>query len=232
MSVKTFFFIFLFSGIPLWSMAQTSKFSIALQTTTVETPPPLFGFANYGRNVGIGGTRLQQDYSLELLGRLFWKDNIAFRLRTGITNYNLNMRFESGNFFNQNQLTGQLEKYAVGIETSHFFGKNLVFRFGNDFQIGFFKDMIDLVETPTSKTQTNFATNTVLSLNPFFGGDWVIGRGLALGAEFRMPFERVRYREKGTVVPTQGTSFEVDRESTAYVGFGTPVSSIQLSYRF
>ena len=110
MSVKIFFFIFLFSGISLLSIAQSSKFSIALQTTTVETPPPLFDFANYGRDVGVGGTRLQQDYSLELLGRLFWKDNIAFRLRTGITNYNLNMRFESGNFFNQTLLTGQLEK--------------------------------------------------------------------------------------------------------------------------
>jgi hypothetical protein len=232
MSNKIGFFLFLLSGIQLFGQAQTTPFSIALQTTTIETPPPLFNFTNYGRNVGIGGSRLQEDYSLELIGRLFWKDHIAFRLRTGITSYNLDTRFDNPNFFNHVKLTGKLEKYAAGMETNHFFGKNLVFRFGGDFQMGFFKDMIDLVENNSSRTQTNFATNSVFGLNPFFGGDWVIGRGFALGAEFRMPFEWARFREKGSTLSNQGSSFEFDRESTGFIGFGAPVSSIQLSYRF
>lgn len=235
MSIKTFLTFFLISSMPIWVAAQNSKFAIALQTTTIEPPPPLSEFADFGRNRNELGTRFHKDLSLEVIVRLYLKEGIALRLRTGVTEYDFEQRETSPNFFNHIQLTARLEKYAIGMETNHFFGKSLAFRLGGDFQWGLFKDMEALRESNNSKTQTTLITNHVLSFNPFFGGDWLLGRGFALGAEFRMPFERVRYQNKGTVLfNNNGNSgtVEFDQDGISYVGFGTPISSIQLSYRF
>jgi hypothetical protein len=235
MSIKTFFTLFLISSMPILMSAQNSKFAIALQTTTIETPPLFGDFQAYGRNDNDFGTRFHQDFSLEIIGRLYLKEHIALRLRTGVTKYDLDQRLESQGFFNHVKLTGKLEKYAIGMETNHFFGKSLALRFGGDLQWGLFKNMINLNERTDAMFQLAFATNHVLSLNPFLGGDWLMGRGWALGAEFRMPFERVRYQEKGTSIFRNNNGSgesEFDRASIGYVGFGTPVSSIQLIYRF
>jgi hypothetical protein len=236
-SIKIFLTLFLIQSTTLLTFAQTSKFAIALQTTTIEAPPPLLNFANYGSDGNNFGTRFHKDFSLELLGKFYVKEHIALRLRIGATKYDFEQQIEGQSFFSHIKLTGKLEKYAIGMETSHFFGKKLVFRFGSDIQFGFFKDMEDIREDNNTASHVTFATNNILSLNSFFGGDWLIWGGLALGAEFRMPFERVRYREKGTTVFTNNSGggsgrFEFDQEALGYVGFGTPVSSIQLSYRF
>ncbi len=235
MPIKFFLMLFLISSLPILTFGQNSKFAITLQTTTIETPPPLLNFADYEQNRNNFGTRFHQDLSLEIIGRVHLKERITLRLRTGVTKYDLTQREESTDFFNHVKLTGKLEKYAIGIETNHVFGKSLAFRLGGDLQLGLFKNMTILSERTDGMFQAIFATNNVLSLNPFLGGDWLIGRGWSLGAEFRMPFERVRYREKGSTIfnNTGGNGrFEFDQESIGYVGFGTPVSSIQLSYRF
>jgi hypothetical protein len=239
MSIKTFLTFFLISSTSILTVAQNSKFAIALQTTTIEMPPPLLNFATYERNNSDFGSRFHKDFSLEIIGRLYLKEHIALRLRTGATRYDFEQQEKNDNFSSRVKLTGKLEKYAIGMETNHFFGKKLAFRFGGDVQLGLFKDMKairdDNNNNNNSSRHTTFATNNVLSLNPFFGGDWFIWQGLALSAEFRMPFERVRYQEKGTTVFSSNSGsgqFEFDQESIGYVGFGKPVSSIQLSYRF
>jgi hypothetical protein len=234
MSIKTFLTFLLISTMPILMHAQKSKFAIAIQTTTIETPPPLLGFAAYGDKSNNFGTQFRKDFSLEVIGKVYLKEHIALRLRTGVTKYDLDHRENDPDFFNHLKLTGKLEKYAVGIETNHFLGKRLAFRFGGDLQLGLFKDMINLNENNNSAFQSTFATNSVLSLNPFWGGDWLLGHGWALSAEFRMPFERIRYRERGTTIFISGGGgrFDFDQESVSYVGFGVPVSSIQLSYRF
>ncbi|MEY4937044.1 MAG: hypothetical protein RIS64_3403 [Bacteroidota bacterium] len=235
MLIKTFLTLSLILAMPIWIFAQTSKFTIAFQTTTIETPPPLADFEVYGRNRNISGTQFHKDFSLEIIARVYLKEHIALRLRTGVTKYDFDQQDDAQGFFRHINLTGKLEKYALGIETTHLFGKSLAFRFGGDLQLGLFKEMIDLNENTNGMSQITFETNNILSLNPFLGGDWLIGRGFALGAEFRMPFERVRYRSKGTTVFNNNNnsgSFDFDQESIGFVGFGTPVSSIQLSYRF
>lgn len=235
MPIKTFLTLFFISNLSLWVTAQKSRFTIALQTTTVETPPPFAGFSNFGSNGNDFSTRFHKDFSLEIIGRLHLKEHIALRLRVGVTKYDFDERFTSQSFFDNSKLTGNFEKYAIGMETNHFFGKSLAFRFGGDLQLGFFKNMTDKSESNNSTSQGTWVTNNVLSLNPFLGGDWILGRGFALGAEFRMPFERVRYLNKGTFsfnANNTTITSEFDRDGISYVGFGTPVSSIQLSYRF
>jgi hypothetical protein len=235
MSLKTFFTLVLISTTSLLTLAQNSKWGIAIQTTTIELPPPISDFITYWNDNNQFGTRFHKDFSLEVLARVYLKKQIALRLRTGVTKYDFDQREGEQSFFSHIKLTGKFEKYAIGMETIHFFGKSLAFRFGGDLQLGFFKDMVSLSEHTNRKSQTVLATNSVLSLNPFLGGDWWIGRGFALSAEFRMPFERVRYRSKGTTLFTNNNNtqqFDFDQESIGYVGFGTPVSSLQVSYRF
>lgn len=216
----------------MMAQAQHTKWGIALQTTTIEAPPPFANFRDYGKVGNTFGTVVQKDYSLEGMGRFFLKDNIALRLRMGVTHYKLNRVFLDLNSFLHTQLSGKLEKYAIGIETSHPFGKNLGFRFGCDFQWGTFKNMIDIEENDFGRIETTFDKNHVKSLIPFFAGDWLIIKGLALGVEFRMPFEQANLLEAGKTISTNNPLFVFNHKVSNYAGFGTPVSCIQLSYRF
>jgi hypothetical protein len=208
--------------LPLYSMAQIPKFSLAVQTTTIESPIPFGGFKNTERTQGHNN-----NYSIEIIGRFFTSENLALRLRTGITNY----RFETGfNFFQANRLSGQLQKLAFGIESRRILGENLAFRLGCDAQMGFFKEMTDEESGDFSFFTKKFDTNTVLSLNPFMGTDWFIWRGLSLSAELRLPFERIRYNNKGIFLNSTRGAF--DNGTYNYVGFGKPICSFQIGYQF
>jgi hypothetical protein len=206
---------------PLYAMAQLSKFSIAVQTTTIEPPIP-FGHFKAFQTKGF-----KNDYSIEILGRFFLNENLALRLRTGITTY----RFEgSTNFIRSSNVKGQLQKYAVGIESRRILGENLAFRLGLETQISFFKDMIDESGGDFLFAIKQFDTNTLLSLNPLMGADWFIWRGLSVSAELRLPFERIRYDDKGVFLA--GNTGRFDNGSYNYVGFGKPICSFQIGYQF
>jgi hypothetical protein len=201
-------------------MAQLSKFSLAVQTTTIETPLPFGSFTDYKLRNGY-----KADYSIEILGRYFLNKNLALRLRTGITHYDLKNEFA---FFSGKRLKGQLQKYAIGIESRRILGDNLGIRFGCDVQIGFFKDMMEESEGDVMVFTRELNTNTVLSLNPLMGADWFIWRGLSLSAELRLPFERIRADDKGTFNKNE----PFDNGSYNIVGFGKPICSFQIGYQF
>ncbi|MEY4937045.1 MAG: hypothetical protein RIS64_3404 [Bacteroidota bacterium] len=207
--------------LPLYAMAQL-KFALAAQTTTIEPPIPFGSFMNYESRNGYRG-----DYSVEILGRFFLNENLALRLRTGITNYH----FEStSNFFFAISVKGQLQKHAIGIESRRILGENLALRFGCDAQIGFFKDMIEEQSGDFVLAPKQYDTNMNLSLNPLMGADWYIWRGLSLSAELRLPFERIRYANKGNF--TNGGTGTFDDGSYNKVGFGKPICSFQIGYLF
>ncbi len=209
--------------LPLCTMAQESKFSIAVQTTTIEPPIPFGGFQNY--KSGIIGYR--DNYSIEILGRFFLNPNLALRLRTGVTSY----RFESGSrFFGGNNSKGQLQKHAMGIESRRILGENLAIRFGCETQISFFKNMIESTSGDFMFFTKQYDTNILLSLNPLMGADWFIWRGLSLSAELRLPFERIRYANKGVFL--SGNSGTFDDGTYNKVGFGTTICSFQIGYQF
>jgi hypothetical protein len=208
--------------IPLCAMAQQSKFSIAVQTTTIEPPIPFGGFRDYEIGQGYRG-----HYSIEILGRFFLNKNLALRLRTGITTYRFENNFA---FFGSNALKGQLQKHAIGVESRRVLGENLTFRLGFEAQIGFFKDMIDEESGNFRSFTKKFDPNTILSLNPLMGADWFIWRGLSLSAELRLPFERIRYNDKGVFLDGRTGTF--DNGTYNYVGFGKPICSFQIAYQF
>jgi hypothetical protein len=233
MSTKILISTLCIAMIPLCTIAQKSKFTLAVQLTTIEAPLPFGGFSNYlNMAPSGGGSMFRKDYSLEILGKLFLNENMAIRLRMGATKYDLDNQFSNINFGGHNKLTGKFEKYAIGIESRRIFGEHLAFRFGGDVQVGFFKDLIEDFQGDFGRNITTFATNTNLNISSFFGGDWFIWQGLAISAELRMPFERVRYQNKGTRQFNSNQPAEFDDGSFSSVGFGAPVSSIQLSYRF
>jgi hypothetical protein len=205
-------------------MAQQSKFSIAVQTTTIEPPIPFGGFNDYELGRGY-----RENYSIEILGRFFLNENLALRLRTGITKYRFNFN-GSFNFFDASRLKGQLQKHAIGLESRRILGENLALRFGCEAQIGFFKDMINESLDGFQFGGQQFDTNTILSLNPLMGADWFIWRGLSLSTELRLPFERIRYDNKGVFLNSNNTTF--DNGTYNYVGFGKPICSFQISYQF
>jgi hypothetical protein len=206
----------------LSAMAQLPKFSLAVQTTTIEPPIPFGGFMRYTSLTGY-----RSDYSIEILGRFFLTENVALRLRTGITKYRLE---DNSGFFGGSNLEGQLQKHAIGIESRRILGENLALRFGCEVQIGFFKDMIDENRGDFAFFARQFDLNTVLSLNPLMGADWFIWRGLSLSAELRLPFERIRYEDKGVFI--RGSSGTFDNGSYNSVGFGKPICSFQIGYQF
>jgi cellulose synthase/poly-beta-1,6-N-acetylglucosamine synthase-like glycosyltransferase len=233
MSIKTFTTIMLKKAIisitcialtSLSAMAQLPKFSLAVQTTTIEPPIPFGGFMRYTSLTGY-----RSDYSIEILGRFFLTENVALRLRTGITKYRLEGNFDNSAFFGSN-LEGQLQKHAIGIESRRILGENLALRFGCEVQIGFFKDMIDETIGERFLFIRQFDPNTVLSLNPLMGADWFIWRGLSLSAELRLPFERIRYKNKGVFIRNRAGTF--DNGSYNAVGFGKPICSFQIGYQF
>ena len=221
MSTKNLISTFCITLLPFYMIAQHSKFSIALQTTTIEKPTPFGGFKVYET---MNGHR--NHYSIEILGRYFLNKNLALRLRTGLTKY----QFKSvENFFADTNLKGQLEKYAIGIESRRILGENAAFRFGCEAQISFFKKMLNGHSGDFTAFTNQYDTNSLLSLNPLMGADWFIWRGLSLSTELRLPFERIRYNNKGVFLNNGDTFNEGSYNS---VGFGKPICSFQIGYQF
>jgi hypothetical protein len=101
---------------------------------------------------------------------------------------------------------------------------------GCEVQIGFFKNMIEEDFGHHVSFTKQFDNNTILSFNPLMGMDWYIWRNLSLSAELRLPFERIRYADKGVFIA--GGSGTFDNGTYNNVGFGKPICSFQIGYQF
>jgi hypothetical protein len=132
MSIKILISTLGIALIPLFTIAQNTKFALAVQTTTIESPIPFADFTNYEINTQRGN---RKDYSIEVLGRVFLNENVALRLRTGLTTYD----FEQNLGFSSTAMAGTLLKYALGIESRRILGLIWHFGWGATFKLVFSK---------------------------------------------------------------------------------------------
>ena len=214
---------------PFLAFGQNSKFALAVQTTTIESPIPFGNFTDYEINSQRGA---RNDYSIEILGRVFLNENVAIRLRTGITNYHFEDTFLKFSELSGRFATGIFQKYALGIESRRILGNHLAIRFGCDLQIGFFKDMISKVIGDFPVLTKKYDTNTALNLAPLMAADWFIWRGLSLSAELRLPFERAYYNDKGVFIEPINVGQTFDNDTYKHIGFSKPICSFQIGYCF